>query len=238
MKILAVGDSHTRRFTPGTNSRLDLPFELRVKGISGASAWGLAKGSGTTGADRKIQRNIRIAGPDLSHIVFCFGQVDVEAGFIFRRFVRQEELTFSEFCNMVVPRYLAYCKTYQDRAAVVIKGLNASALPNQDMTLRYLFRELRLKALGDDGIAAFDRLKAGLPDYAERAQMNLEYNARLEYECAKEGLPYFDINAGLVDGTGLIRDEFLGFDGSDNHVIESLAVSNLHMHALIELVQT
>lgn len=236
MIVLAVGDSHARRFTLGVNSRVTPSFDLRVKGISAASAWGLSKGAGTVNAARKITRNMRFCGPELSHMVFAFGQVDVEAGFVFRRYVRQEPLSFAQFCDMVVPPYVAYCKAYEDRVQPIVKGLNASVLIDQKMTWKYLWGELGLEHMGAEGRAAYRRIKRGLSQYTERALMNIEYNHRLLEECERQGLAYFDINDSLLDDNGLVRDEYLSIHGTDNHIVETVAVGKLHIDALSQVL--
>ncbi|MCT4558134.1 MAG: hypothetical protein N4A61_08755 [Pelagimonas sp.] len=60
---------------------------------------------------------------DLTHVVFAFGQVEIEAKFVFQRFVRQDNITFAALCDRIILAYLRYCvDAWPDGVQPVIKG--------------------------------------------------------------------------------------------------------------------
>lgn len=238
MKIVITGDSHTRAFRKSRNVAgwEENKNQVFVNAISAASAKGLAKDTPSPRTVKKIWRTSRRSRGATDVFVFCYGQVDVEAGFVYSRAVKERDIGIEQFCEEFVARYVTFCATLSSSAQAIVKGINTTLLRNQDATIGYLMREVRIDIMEPDAKErATQKLLETLQPYEERVTHAEVFNDMLRTEAQKQGIPYFDINdATKLDGD--VRPEFLPLNDLDNHLTESAAIGKIHQDALADAI--
>lgn len=246
MKILAVGDSHTQYF--GINNQVGVinhalrGIKCTTKRIDGASLAGVGKLSSTLNVGSKISGFIETEKPDFT--IFNMGQVDVELGIPFRRYVAKDGKNTPELVEYFLESYMRFLTGLPLPAnQVMVKGINLPVLCyDRGKAIQYITRIVteRFTESNEDASRREDIIADLKSTYASdfaRTQLALEFNNQLKSACDELGFGYFDINDQLMDGsTGLINPRFIPAS-FDHHIVDSLEVRSMHWDAFLEAVK-
>lgn len=135
MKVAVFGDSHSAYFsiTPQLRNVLGYNFSsLRVdlKKMKGATIKGLGRRKSSLETNKRVVDFV--SSPEFSsidYLVLAFGQVDIELGYYYSRYVKGDDLGFELHCRDVVLSYKEFVKSLPvDVRRVVVKGVNVPVL--------------------------------------------------------------------------------------------------------------
>jgi lysophospholipase L1-like esterase len=240
MFVYVFGDSHSKYFqlTKQVKNVYHYPADLSVKVMSfkGATVSGFGKRESTLNVKLHLKDIIKEEQPD--HICLNFGQVDLELGYFYKKYVKSENVNFEDFVSKQVTTYLEFVKELSNVIPCVVKGLNLPALCfDSDKAINYTKRIIT-ENIADPVVAGkvLSKMKANFPSDYERTQMLLHYNNILKSSCEKEGIPYFDINDSLKNNdSGLLDIKFIPAN-RDHHIVDSLQVRHMHISKLINSI--
>ena len=241
-KILVLGDSHSVYFhkSPDINRKINALRDIEIKVIKliGATIKGLGKKSSTLNSNLLFKEAIQKNSPDC--IVFALGQVDIEFGFFFRKFVKNDNLNFDDFCKQVSQLYLSSIKKIlldtSFSKKIVIKGINNTLLTFHRWKAIHQTKIILTEYVNDkkeiDQIS--ERLDKEFPYAEERANNHLKFNKFLKDTIKGEYL-YFDINDEINDYNGFVKLEHVPA-WLDHHLNDSIYIRMLHLKKLIEII--
>ena len=246
MKFLIVGDSHTRYFGISNQLRV-LNDQLRginciPKVIHGATVTGVGKLTSTLNVGSDIPKWIDSAQPDF--LVLNLGQVDVELGIPFRKYVQNVDEAMDARLDYFIESYLKYIDSLNIPASrIIVKGINLPVLCyDRSKAIKYITRIVteRFTDSAEDESRREETIKKLTQTYASdvvRSDLARRFNEQLQSACQEHGYGYFDINGELADqATGIINPRFIPA-GFDHHIIDSLEVRTIHWNALLEVAR-
>lgn len=246
MKVLAVGDSHTKYF--GLSNQVVVAhapargITCIAKVVHGASVTGVGKLSSTLNLASDIPKWIASFNPDF--LVFNLGQVDIELGLPFRKYVREDGVAPQDHMTRFIDSYLAFLDALDfPKSKVVIKGINAPVLCyDRPKAIKYINRIVTERFTDSEEDAARQEsvlalLKTDYPSDIVRTDLAFLFNEMLEAAVTKVGYSYFDINADIVDPeSGLIRTAYVPA-GFDHHLSDSVDARVLHWKRLLPVLR-
>ena len=243
--VLVVGDSHAQYFRTSEQVISLVPaladVTAYVKVTHGATLTGVGKMNSTLDLAAQTQRWIANAKP--AHVVFNLGQVDVELGLPYRRFVKGNPASDGGLMDEFVGSYARFTDSLDyEHARISFKGINLPVLVHdRTKAIKYVSRIVTERFNGsaeDDALkdAVLTDLQASYPGDEERTALAHEFNRRLRVAAAELGVSYFDINDDILDpATGMVASRFIPF-GFDHHLMPSLEVHAMHWRKLLPLV--
>lgn len=246
MKVLAIGDSHTKYF--GLANQVVVAHApargvtCAAKVISGASVTGVGKLSSTLNIANDIPGWVASFRPDF--LVFNLGQVDIELGLPFRKYVKEDGIPPQDHMAQFIESYMKFLETLDfPKQKVVIKGINAPVLCyDRPKAIKYINRIVTERFTDSpEDVARQDiilkNLQNDYPSDIVRTDLAFLFNEMLEKAVSKEGYSYFDINADLVDPTtGLIRTAYVPAS-FDHHLSDSVDTRVLHWKRLLPVLR-
>lgn len=237
-----IGDSHTAFFGAKkayvAAARMGLSaarFHTRVHLLHGASLTGVRAYSSTLQIREKIDAVVKTA----DRLVLALGQVDLEAGFYYKRLIKKEAWSSDEYVSYLIDIYRTFLSTSNFGGCdLALKGVNLTVLSTPLFAKNYVSRlitEGNPKNL-DDARAALDAAMLG-----ERAQndLHLSFNAAVSKLADDFDLRYFDLTDRLAarDDRGLpvtpvVLDRAHQPMKADHHLLPSVAVYRHHYEKL------
>ncbi len=238
MKILVVGDSHSQYFGITPQLRAAYPAltgtacELRT--VHGATITGFGKRASSLGTRNVIVALLKESPPDF--LVLNFGQVDIELGIPYRKYMKFEEINLKDIIRNFVEIYRTFIESLDfpnDR--ILVKGVNLSVLVHdRNKAIQYIKRIVAINEdPAEEETGVIERMKADFPNDFQRDATVRHFNACTAEAMAAIGVSYFDLNAALFDErTGLISSRYIP-SGRDHHLVDSVEVRKMHWQALL-----
>lgn len=200
MKILCLGDSHTRVFNYCNRMQKKIAFDVCF--IGGASAQGIVNRKSKTNALNIFEKKIKETNAD--KILIMLGEVD--CGFVIWVRAKKKKITVDEQMNISVKNLFTFIDSiikttrFHEKDIIVCR----SVLPTiRDSTnpkfLQGARSEVNVSQL-------------------ERTRKTIEYNNFLKRESKKRGYIYIDIVNNTIGKNGVVRDKFLNSDCYDHHL--------------------
>ncbi|OGR06873.1 MAG: hypothetical protein A2511_17485 [Deltaproteobacteria bacterium RIFOXYD12_FULL_50_9] len=239
-KIVVFGDSHTKFFgkeqTLSSLYHLGDFYENSICHIyDGATIKGFGK--------RKSTLNIRekILGEIMQNdiVVLCFGQVDIELGIYFKKFVKCEDESLDDFLTVLIQSYQLLIDMVKPQAKeVIIKGVNLPVLIEHKKAVRYTHRIISENLSDKEEIQKTrQKLAKGFPGIHQRISFSKLLNEKLQHLARANGVGYFDINAKISYSNGLVKEEFIPAF-FDHHLADTLQVRLIHWECLKNAVSS
>lgn len=234
-KILIFGDSHSRYFEKNKKIITHAPWvkdlNIVLKKVPASTIVGLGRRRSKLGLRDVIQEKI-LQNPNC-HVVFCFGQVDLELGYYYRRVVKGEDITYSEFISYLTSQYEDFIKSF-DNIKVIVKGLNLTVLKDRDFAVKYVSRIIS-ENIDDKNEASMARNKLleSYDSFSVRNKATLDFNTEIKRICSENEWKYFDINYELScykPGKGI--DDIYVPSGDDHHLCDTVQTRLLHLSCL------
>lgn len=240
MKIKVFGDSHSKYFNVNRQLTRVNPniagHQVAVEIFKGATVGGFGKRESTLNVKEFISNNY--LENDVDFYIFNFGQVDLELGYFYKRYIKKESVNFSEFVMAQSSTLINWIVGNMDVEKCIVKGVNVPVLCfDQNKAINYTKRIITENLTDSNSIdEALDNMKKTFPNDLERTQMALRYNQGLENQCANAGLKYFDINSSLVDRVRKVVQSKYIPASLDHHLVDSVEVRSLHVNALLNCI--
>ncbi len=235
-EVLVFGDSHSSYYEIGKllpnhiikNDSI-LGYKVKRFGFPGASVKGVGRRDSSLNITDKILE--KIGSDDI--VVLVLGQVDIELGIYYRRFVLEINDTQEVFVKDCMLNYrILIDKVRQKAKGVIIKGINMPINIDRhraiEFTKRIITENLKEKHEID---RAYTNLNKGMPDILERIAMAQRFNNALQEMCIELEIEYFDINKEICYPVGMVREEFIAYE-LDTHLILSLKIIQIHFSQL------
>lgn len=219
MKILCIGDSHTRligaepiyaKFRYGRVCHTHIyGFEqAHVLSIKGATAAGFRPKEERSSSFGAAARAIKRLDPQI--VCFGFGQVDAEQSCYFKAF--RDGIDIQEAVKAkqsALLSYLRFCKRLAQGRRIIIKGLNTTTLHETRDLRKMLLRNLP-SALGMPKKKVARWLESNDVTVSTHRNINVAVAESLQNSADLLTLPYFDIRylTDLQDQPGLTKPEF------------------------------
>lgn len=241
-KILVFGDSHSHYYditkVPSNHilrTKSILGYYVERSGFDGASVKGF-------GRRKKSTLNLtdeilhKINTDDIT--VLAFGQVDIELGYYYRKFVKDSDQSFLEFMKDCIESYKTLVLSVKKNSKhVIIKGINMPIMIDQIRAIQYTKRIITENLTSPIGIqTASKKLQQGLPGIFKRISMAEEFNQNLQRMCIEYKLEYFDVNEAICYSNGIVKEEFIT-SIADIHLIPSLKTRQIHFNTLRESIK-
>ena len=239
--MLVFGDSHTVYFG---DARQVLGYDSNYKKLDidcnvkhGAAIAGFGKRQSTTNVKQKILEILKTNSHD--YLLLNFGQVDVELGLFYRKFIKKENLSFKTHCENIIRIYIEFIQSLPfDNNNILVKGINLPVLCySKSKWLDYINRIITENIVDPNEVTLISREMENfyLCDH-DRTSMALLFNERLKSELSKIKVEYGDINKDLLDeSTGLISTNFIPCK-MDHHLVDSVGVRNYHWNLVSKFV--
>lgn len=245
MKILAVGDSHTKYLSVHAQVAACYPpvrgIVCNPKVIAGASMAGVGKLESTLMVGDRIQEAVAKENPDF--LVINLGQVDIELGIPFKEFVQEKPLNTREYIDDLVNKYFAFLDSLEiSKKRVVVKGINLPALCYDRSKSIYYINRIVTDRFTDDladqtsRTRVIESLKKSYPSDRERVELAHRFNRGLREAAFHTGFGYFDINESIKDpATGFMSARYLPAS-NDHHLVDSMEVRIIHWEHLLPVL--
>lgn len=238
-KILIFGDSHSRYFEKNRKVVTHAPWvkdlNIDLKKVPASTIVGLGRKRSTLGLRDIIQE--KIDNNPGSYAVFCFGQVDLELGYYYRRVIKGEDIAYPDFIFYLTNQYEDFIKSFDD-IKVVVKGLNLTVLKDPDFAVKYVSRIISENIDDkDEANEAKSKLIDIYDGFSVRNKATLDFNSEMKNICARNNWKYFDINYELSSykpGKGI--DDIYVPSGDDHHLCDSIQTRILHLSYLKKLL--
>lgn len=237
MKINVFGDSHCIYLEVNEKLKFHAPWVLKhnvnVHKIKGASVVGLGRERSSLNVKSLVDEYISEDAVN----VFCFGQVDMELGFYYKKVVKRESVSLKEFALELATQYEKFLGALSSKS-IVVKGLNLTVLKSPAFAHAYIRRIVLENIKCDDAIKEHDIfLKESLESFSERNNATLLFNKKMQEICTVNNWKYFDINDHLSEyspGKG-VSDKFIP-GGFDHHVVDSIEMRKVHLSKLFDII--
>lgn len=238
MNFLIAGDSHARYFqiTPQlkTIHPALLNIQTDVQIFTAATITGFGKRESTLNVSSRLLEKIDHNAPDL--LVLNFGQVDIELGIPYRRYVKGDTRDFRTQTKSLIDAYQSFIDKIQlpnDR--IIVKGINLPVLCyDRNKAIKYVQRIVTENI--EDPESSRQILNRMRKDFSSDIQRTVDaeaFNQLLNTSLREIGVRSFDINSSLRDeSTSLISTTFIP-SRRDHHLADSLAVRRLHWQELL-----
>lgn len=244
MKILAAGDSHTKFFgiTPSVRVIYPLVRDLRVEvhPVNGATVAGVGRMNSTLQFKQSLENWLTKSTPDVC--VLNLGQVDVELGTPYRRYVKGDTSNPMSFLNEVVSAYaVVISELVQSFPEVrfVVKGANVPVLIYDTRKSIADVANVVTERVSDVDVegkqAILLDIRNNFESDVERHRLTLSFNELLESAVIKSGATYFDINSDVVGENGLTDPRFIP-NAMDHHFVDSVEVRVIHWKNLMRVL--
>jgi hypothetical protein len=240
MFIYVFGDSHSKYFQLSKQVRNVFPYphdlSIKVMPFKGATVSGFGKRESTLNVKSNLKDIIEREKPD--YICLNFGQVDLELGYFYKKYVKNENVDFERFVVMQVETYMEFVTELLNTVPCVVKGLNLPALCFDSSKAISYTKKIITENIREPEVSSkvLSEMKGNFPSDYERTQMLLYYNCILKSNCEQKGIPYFDINDNLINNdNGLLDLKFIPA-GKDHHIVDSLQVRDMHISKLINRI--
>ena len=237
--VLVLGDSHAESFFPQGKSPKIIGHDISVYGeaMVAATVTGFGRTRSALNVNTRARNMIKEHRTNCRHVLFALGQVDVELGLYYRWAVKDEMVVPETFFEEIVALYIRNIKEMKGELQPIIKGINQTVLKNQPHALHYTSRIILER---EKGSAEVSELKAKLrevyPSYDVRLMLNNLFNEILADGAARAGIPYFDINAAIIDkDTGEVADAFCP-NYNDHHIVNSVETHKLHIKHVLAAI--
>ncbi len=236
--VLVLGDSHAKFFFKfgSHDTHLSDGTKVHGKSIGAASLAGFGRSRSALNLNTTVKTQIARFSGQCQHVVFAFGQVDVELGLYYRWAVKGEDTPPEILFEQIIARYFEMIPTLAGGLRPIVKGVNQTVLQGPH-ALAYTSR-IVLEAPSHEGKPEkrMQALAACYPDFTTRQAISRQFNRILAKAAARAGIGYFDINSAIVDKkTGEVLDEYCpNFD--DHHIVNSIGVHKLHLAHLKEAI--
>ena len=247
MQFLIVGDSHTQYFGISNQLRALEPSLRGIRAVTKAVSASTVAGVGKVDSTLQLGQSIRtwVDKVDPDFLVLNLGQVDLELGIPFRRFVKGEDTPESEWVKYFVDEYMSYIKSINMQPErIIVKGVNLPVLCyDHDKAIKYIARIVTerftdVEADVSKNEEILEDLRRRYPSDVVRTDLANKFNESLKIACTKNGNGYFDINGELARRPhGTIDPKFIP-SKFDHHIIDSLEVRSIHWQALLDIART
>ncbi|SHH75547.1 hypothetical protein [Ferrimonas marina] len=239
--VIIFGDSHSENFALNDQIKTVVPginlFRFDINVTYGSSLVGIGRKKSTLNIRSRVYNKVKETKPDT--VVLAFGQVDIELGLYFRKYVKKQKLTIEQYFEDLISSYIEFINHLPiENNRVVVKGINLPVLCYDDEKwAKYTSRIIsENKSLIDDvGIVETKMYSEMFSDH-ERTKQALLFNDNLRKRLEKVDVKYYDISQETINvSTGLIDDDYIPI-GFDHHIIKSLKVSKLYWNGLINAI--
>lgn len=233
--MVIFGDSHSTYFGISEKIKYHAPWvngiNINLHKFPASTIIGLGRRNSTLSLSKKI-RTI-LSRDESSARCFCFGQVDIELGYYFRKVVKGEDVTFDKFIAQLLDSYKIFLKKY-DNGRLIIKGINLTVLKNEQFALRYVSRIIT-ENIDNEVLVneCMQKLRKNFDSFGVRNKAILDFNMGLKKIALSEGWKYFDVNdeiSNFTPGKGVV-DNYIPF-GNDHHLVDSIHTRLLHISKL------
>jgi hypothetical protein len=205
MKILVLGDSHTKVFQYIQKNNLCKNIAFDVILIGGATAQGMVNPNSKTNAMPIFCKKLKkISANQYDKIIIMLGEVD--CGFVI--WLRSEKygITVDEQINTSINNLFTFIKNN------IIHKFNVEDIILCGSILPTIKDNTNKSLLGGA------RAEVKATQY-ERTLKTLEYNNILKSKCIENGYKYIDITTYTLDtNSGVINKYYLSEDISDHHL--------------------
>lgn len=242
MKVLAAGDSHTKFFgiTPAVRVIYPLVRDLRadVYPVNGATVAGVGRMNSTLQFGESLAEWLEKSKPDVC--VLNLGQVDVELGTPYRKYVKQDSSKPIVYLNEIIKSYSKVIERlstdYRD-INFVVKGVNAPVLIYDTRKSISDVNNVLTERISDVEVEERQRIlqeiRLGFESDIERHELTLQFNRLLKEAATDSGARYFDINHDVVAANGLAHPRFIP-NAMDHHFVDSVEVRAIHWQNLMQ----
>ncbi len=240
MKILVIGDSHSKYFniTPELRDCVSNTRGLSIKVIplSGATITGFGRRSSSLDSYGTLVSEIEEFSPD--HICFAFGQVDIELGYYYRKVFKDEDVNYTDFIQDLIKNYIDRTLNFVEshpKLSITFKGINLSTLTeSRNKAINYTSRIISENISDPEQRKyASQKLKDLLASNIERNGAHLYFNQMLEKECENNNFGYFDVVKETSDLSTLAVNKFHIPSSDDHHLVDSLYIREIHIQKLV-----
>ncbi|WP_157774066.1 hypothetical protein [Pseudoalteromonas atlantica] len=229
MNIKIFGDSHSKYFQKTLNTEhlrtFLLGMEKTVYRFDGSSVKGIGKRASTLNIQSEILANVD------SHdvVVLAFGQVDVELGYYYKKFIKQSRQSFESFTEECISAYIILItELLHITKKVIIKGLNHPVLVGNEITCRYVSRIITENITSEiDSKHIFRELLNNMPSFQSRLNQTMYFNFQLEAMATKLGVGFFSINSCICTPSGQVEMKYRPAT-FDHHLVDSIEVREIH----------
>jgi len=210
--VFIFGDSHATIFLKAES----LKYRADVAGYDGASISGLNELTSRLEYGKHML-NIMFHQPKNCYFLIKLGQVDIEFIIYHKVYNKRENLSFEEFCSMLINKYRTFLisKAFEITKNIIISSINLPAYYDEVDICTYintvinhetLHEPNKLKIMQDD-----NNIDPILRDFSlDRIAKNFAYFNGLLRDLAKElNLLYFNTNEVFMDNnTNLLKDQY------------------------------
>ncbi len=165
-------------------------FHAQFFQASGATIRGIGSDTSVLGLFEKIMNYIRSQRPQ--YIILKFGQGDVEFGYYFKKFVKQEPIHYDSFFGHLIESYRKKILCFYDLTNVIVHGIDLPSLVERKKCAKRTLDVITDTPNRRKYFDLYQKLIASQPSIVERTQISMEFNARLKEMCKSIGCFYAD----------------------------------------------
>lgn len=220
MKILVLGDSHTKVFTYCNKKQKNITFQ--IINVGGATAQGSVNPNSETNALNIFKEGLKnIQHDDYKYIIINLGEVD--CGFVIWYRKHKYNISIEDQLKITTDNLFHFIKSeiliYFNASKIIING---SVLPTiKDNTDKKYLRGARCQVNASQ---------------IERTKLTINYNNILQKYCLVNGYNYMDITNNILDNeTKIVKTFFLNENVYDHH-LDDEKTYNLWLDELYKII--
>ncbi|MFP5259596.1 MAG: tetratricopeptide repeat protein, partial [Acidobacteriota bacterium] len=206
--IALFGDSHVLPTFYCPRQFESLGFKAQFFSVAGASISGLGKNNSTLELLPKITRYIANKNPD--YVLLKFGQVDIEFGYYYKKFIKKERIPdMGVFMESLLEVYKKNIETLKDMTNLVVGCINLPSIFSRRHCASRTMGVITDVMPEGQCAAIYGKLLALQPSILSRTKYALCFNAKLGEICREAGVCF-------VDSTSIFQDTTTGLLHSYN----------------------
>lgn len=188
--IVILGDSHVRPLFDAPHIYNGVGIHPTLLTISGASVAGFGKARSTLKIFPNLLKFIDVTKP--RHMLLKLGQVDIECGYYYKKFVKDRTLEMESYVDRLVEQYVHAIQSLPVSTTYCACGINLPTLFDQEDATEYVCRVISKDLSTDQQNKCRDFLDSELPSISERTKHALMFNSKLKNAVSDVFIQYID----------------------------------------------
>ncbi len=221
--VVILGDSHLRPLFDAPEIYRKAGIHPTLLTISGASVAGFGRAESTLQVFTNLVRFLHLTKPHC--LLFKLGQVDIECGFYYKKFVKDKTLEMEIFISQLVEQYVHALQSLPDYGKCFVCGINLPAIFEQNRAIEYVHRIISANMDAETKSVCRDFLASELPRISERTEHAFMFNDKLKNLTSENAIQYIDFTDIFYDKSShRLRSDVTGGDHhyacSESHIAQ------------------
>ena len=181
---------------------------LDINPIPGASIKGLPRKESTLQLNNIIKDKLK---NNYDLVIFKFGQVDIDLGFWYTKIIKNNNITFLEYIDIIIKSYKEFILSL-NIINLIIFGINLPSIFDNKTYINFTYKIIKKNTFNKI------KLKKYMPNIYQRTQNTILFNNQLKLLAKELNICYYDnIEISLDKKTNILDEKYHDKKDLDHH---------------------